>query len=136
MFFVTGCMYLTSHNLSHCKPGEAYTHLITASCKVGPGTTHMCTFEICMWSLQILEFADRCVFHTSIFRLSKCHLYREIMKYLKSSCQGSNHHSFNGLWSFSVSKIALVRIEPLTFSSCNSSLHHYTIVLSYILSKM
>ncbi len=70
----------------HGKPGEAYTRLITASCEAGPGTTHMCTFEICAWSLQILEIADRCVFHNSIFGLSKCHLYIDFMKNLKSSC--------------------------------------------------
>ncbi len=81
----------------HGKPGEAYTRLITASCEAGPGTTHMCTFEICVWSLQILEIADRCVFHNSIFGSSKCHLYIDFMKKLKSSCQESSHQPFNGL---------------------------------------
>ncbi len=38
----------------HCKPGEVYTRLITATCEAGPGTTHMCRFEICVRSLQIL----------------------------------------------------------------------------------
>jgi hypothetical protein len=66
----------------HCKPGEVYTRLITATCEAGPGTTHTCIFETCIWSLQILAFADRCVFNNSIFGLSKCHLYIEIMKYL------------------------------------------------------
>jgi hypothetical protein len=83
---------------THCKPGEAYTRLITATCEAGPGTTHMCTFEICVWSLHILEIADRCVFHNSIFGSSKCHLYIDFMKNLKSSCQDSNHHPFNDLW--------------------------------------
>ncbi len=32
----------------HCKPGEVYTPLKTASCKAGPETTHMCTLEICI----------------------------------------------------------------------------------------
>ncbi len=82
----------------HCKPGEAYTRLITASCEAGPGTTHMCTFEICIRTLLILDFAARCVFHNSIFGLSKCYLYIEFRKYLKLSCQGSNHHPFNSLW--------------------------------------
>jgi hypothetical protein len=80
--------------------------LITATCEAGPETKHMCTstFEICLWSLQILGFVNRCVFNNSIFGLSKCNLYIEIMKYLKSSCQGSNHHPFNGLWSILVQK--------------------------------
>ncbi len=50
----------------HCKPGKVYSRFITATCEAGPGTTHMCTFEICVWSLQILGFADRCVFNNSI----------------------------------------------------------------------
>ncbi len=33
---------------AHCKPGEAYKLLKTASCEAGPGTTHMCILEICM----------------------------------------------------------------------------------------
>jgi hypothetical protein len=32
----------------HCKPGEANTRLKTASCEAGPGTTLMCSMEICM----------------------------------------------------------------------------------------
>jgi hypothetical protein len=120
----------------HCKPGEVYMRLITATCEAGPGTTHMCTFEICVWSLEILEFADRCVFNNSIFGLSKCHLYIEIMKYLKSSCQGSNHHPFNGLWSISVIKVSPVKLDPTTFRSTKSSLYHYTMALVYIPGKM
>jgi hypothetical protein len=82
----------------HCKPGEAYTRLITASCEAGPGTTHMWILDICKRSLLILEFATRYVFHNSIFGLSKCYLYMEFRKYLKLSCQGSNRHPFNSLW--------------------------------------
>ncbi len=63
----------------HCKPGEAYTRFITASCEVGPGTTHMWILDICISSLQILEIAARCVFHNSIFGLLKCHLYIEFL---------------------------------------------------------
>ncbi len=48
--------------VSH-KPSEVYMRLITASYKVGSGTKHMCVLEICMWSLQILESVDGCVFH-------------------------------------------------------------------------
>jgi hypothetical protein len=96
----------------HCKTGEMYTRLITATCEAGPGTTHMCTFEICVWSLQILWFADRCVFSNSIYGWSKCHLFIEILKHLKSSCHGSNHHPFNVLWSISVSTVCPVRIDP------------------------
>jgi hypothetical protein len=62
-----GKMYLLGVVALHCKLGEVYTRLITATCVVGPGTTHMCTFEICVWSLQILEIADKRVFHNSIF---------------------------------------------------------------------
>jgi hypothetical protein len=36
-----------------------------------PGTTHMYTFEICIWSILILVFADRCYFQNSTFDLSK-----------------------------------------------------------------
>ncbi len=42
-----------SWRLEHGKLGEAYTRLKTASCEAGPGTTHMCTLEICIWSLHI-----------------------------------------------------------------------------------
>jgi hypothetical protein len=55
----------------HGKPGEAYTRLKTASCEAGPGTTHMCTLEICIWSLHIPNNADRCAFNNSIFDFSK-----------------------------------------------------------------
>ncbi len=50
----------------HCKPGEAYTCLKTASCEAGPGTMHMSILDICIRSLLILDFAARCVFHNSI----------------------------------------------------------------------
>jgi hypothetical protein len=43
---------------------------------------HMYTFEICIWSILILGYADRCYFQNSIFGLSKYHLYIEIMIYL------------------------------------------------------
>jgi hypothetical protein len=87
-----------------CKPGEAYTLLKTASCEAGQGTTHICTFEICIWSLQILEIADRCAFYNSTFGFSKCPLYIEIMKNLNLSWPGSNHHPLNSSWSVLVSK--------------------------------
>jgi hypothetical protein len=79
----------------HCKPGEAYTRLITASCEAGPGTTHMCTQGICLWSLQIPNNADKCALDYSIFGFSKYYLYIDPMKNLKLSCQGSNHHPSN-----------------------------------------
>ncbi len=60
---------------SHCNPGEAYMLLITASCETGPASMHMCTFEIFIWRILILEFADRCYFKNSTFDLSKLHLY-------------------------------------------------------------
>jgi hypothetical protein len=110
----------------HCKPGEAYTQLIIASCEAGPGTTHMWIMEIYVWSLQTLEIAARCVFHNSIIGLSKCHLYIE----------GSNHHPFNILLSISLSKVFLAGIELPIFKSCGSSLHHYTMVFSAITAKM
>jgi hypothetical protein len=55
----------------HCKPGEAYTRLKTASCEASPGTTHMCTLEICIWSLQIPDNADKCALDYSTFGFSK-----------------------------------------------------------------
>ncbi len=58
----------------HYKPGEAYTRFTTASCKAGPGTTHMCTLEICIWSLQIPDNADKCALEYLIFGFSKCYL--------------------------------------------------------------
>jgi hypothetical protein len=80
-------------------------------------------------SFLILEFAARCVFHNSIFGLSKCYLYIEVRKYLKLSCQGSNHHPFNNLWQILISKVSQVGVEPITFRLRSSSLYHYTIVL-------
>jgi hypothetical protein len=64
-----------------CKPGEAYTLFITATCEAGLRKSHMCTLEICMWSLKISEFADECYFHYSTFDFPKYHLFIEIMKY-------------------------------------------------------
>ncbi len=69
---ISDCKLISS---MHCKPGEAYTRLITASCEAGPGTMHMWILEICIWSLQILEIAARYVFNNSLFGLSKCYLY-------------------------------------------------------------
>jgi hypothetical protein len=113
------------------KPGEVYMYLITASCILGSGTMHMCILEICICGLQILEFADRRVFHNSVFDLSKCQLYIEIIKYLKQPCQESNQHPLNSQWSISVLKVSLIWIKPSTFWSNSSSLHHYTMVFSY-----
>jgi hypothetical protein len=95
-YHIEGSMKLNACIL-HCKPCEAYTRLITASCEAGPGTTHMWRLDFCIRSLLILDFAARCVFHNSIFGLPKCYLYIEVRKYLKLSCQGSNHHPFNNL---------------------------------------
>jgi hypothetical protein len=39
----------------HCIPGEAYMRLITASSEAGPGATPMCTFEVCMRRILILD---------------------------------------------------------------------------------
>ncbi len=57
--------------INRCKPGEAYTRLKTASCEAGPGTTHMWTLEICIWSLQIPDNADKCALDYSTFGFSK-----------------------------------------------------------------
>ncbi len=59
----------------YCKPTEAYTRLITASCEAGTGTRHMCSSEICRRSSQILESAARCIFQNSIFGFLECNLY-------------------------------------------------------------
>ncbi len=75
-----GCARPQMMIAAHCKPGEAYTRLITATCEVGPGTTHLWILEICIWSLQILEITARFVFHNSIFGFSKCYLYSEFRK--------------------------------------------------------
>jgi hypothetical protein len=42
-------------SLLHCIPGEAYMRLITASCEAGPGATPMCTFDVCMRRILILD---------------------------------------------------------------------------------
>ncbi len=55
--------------IQHCKPGEVYTRLKTAFSEGGPGKTHMCILEICMWSLLILEFTERCYFRNSMLDL-------------------------------------------------------------------
>ncbi len=47
-----------------CNPGEAYMRLITASCEAGPGATPMCTFEICMWRILILDLLTDVPFET------------------------------------------------------------------------
>jgi hypothetical protein len=96
----------------HCKPGEAYMRLKTASCEAGPGTTHMCTLEICIWSLRIPNNADRCALNNSIIGFSKCYLYSDPMKYLKLSCQGSNPHPSNRALSLiQISKVFSARIK-------------------------
>ncbi len=68
-YAVNGCRF--GQLLTHSKPGEAYTYLLTASREAGPGTTHMCIFEICLWSLLIHEFDDSCYLHNFIFDLPK-----------------------------------------------------------------
>ncbi len=40
--------WLPCADILHCKPGKANTRLIIASCEAGPGTTLMCSIEICM----------------------------------------------------------------------------------------
>ncbi len=119
----------------HCKPGEVYARLITATCEAGPGTTHMCTFEICVWSLQILKFADRCVFSNSIYGLSKCHLYIEIMKHQSHPAKDRTTIPSMSFWSISASNVSPARIDPTTFRSTSSSLNHYTMALIYTMSK-
>jgi hypothetical protein len=49
---------VTKYSGLHCKPGKAYMHLKTATCEAGPGTTHMCSSEICMCSVIIHHFDD------------------------------------------------------------------------------
>ncbi len=58
----------------HCQQCEEFTRLKTASCEAGPETTHMCILEICIWSLHILENANRCVYNNFICDFSKCYL--------------------------------------------------------------
>ncbi len=115
----------------HCNPGEAYVRLITASCEAGPGATPICTFQICIWRILILEFADRFYFCNSTFDLSKCHLYREMVRILKISCQGSNLRPTRFSQYVIDLKVFPARIEPATFRSVSRSLHQYTKKLSY-----
>jgi hypothetical protein len=110
----------------HCNPGEAYVRLITASCEAGPGATPMCTFLICTWRILILEFADRCYFWNSTFDLSKCHLYREMVRILKISCQGSILRPTRFSQYILELKVFPARIELANFRSDSRSLHQYT----------
>jgi hypothetical protein len=92
---------------------------------------HMCTFEIFIWRILILELADRCYFKNSTFDLSKLHLYFKIVNFLKLSTQGSNLHSMR-ISEFALNlKVSPARIEPRIFWLERSSLHQYTIELSY-----
>jgi hypothetical protein len=114
----------------HCNPGEAYMLLITASCEASPASMHMCTFEIFIWRILILEFADRCYFKNSTFDLSKLHLYFKIVNFLELSTHGSNLHSMR-ISEFALNlKVSPARIELRIFWLGSSSLHQYTIGLS------
>ncbi len=75
----------------HCKPGEANTSLKTATCEAGPGTTHIFSFEICIWSLLIQEFVDGWCSPNSICDLPKCYLYIDYRELLNKLCQELNH---------------------------------------------
>jgi hypothetical protein len=55
----------------HCNPGEAYKCVITASWESGPGTTHLCIFEIFIWSILIHTFADGYYFENSVSGLHR-----------------------------------------------------------------
>ncbi len=65
----------------HFKPSEAYMLLKTASCEAGPGTTHICTFDL---------IADRCVFHNSTF----VHWNYEVFKLILTSFKPSSLKQF------------------------------------------
>jgi hypothetical protein len=105
--------------------------LITASCEAGPASMNMCTFEIFIWKILIFEFADRCYFKNCTFDLSKLHLYFKIVNFLKLSYQGSNLHSMR-ITEYGLNlKVSPARIEPRIFWIGSSSLHQYTIGLSY-----
>ncbi len=63
--------------------------------------------------LRIPYNADRCALNNSIFGFSKCYLYIDPMKYLKLSCQGSNHHPSNRALSLiQRSKVSLQGLDP------------------------
>ncbi len=87
------------------------------------------TWEIYIWSSLILEFADRCYFYNSILDLLQCYLYIEIMKFLKLSCQGSNHHHSRNLCLVSNLNESPACLEPVTLWSLSSSLYLYTFIL-------
>ncbi len=82
--------FFTGVSLLHCKLGEANTVCIwklhPAKRAQGPRT---CVSQQSVCGVfKSLGFDDRCVFHNSIFDFSKYHLYIEIMKFFKLSCQG------------------------------------------------
>jgi hypothetical protein len=56
--------FIASRAQLHCNPGEAYMRLITASCEAGPGAMLMCTFEICMRRILILDLLTDVPFET------------------------------------------------------------------------
>jgi hypothetical protein len=130
LFYVLCTHGFAYTNAIHCIPGEAYMRLIAASCKAGPGATPMCIFEICLWRILILEFADRCYFWNSTYGLPLWHFYIEIVKFLKLSCQGSNLCPTRISQDILDLKVSPAWIEPATFRLVSWSLHQYTIDLS------
>ncbi len=118
--------------LLHCIPDEAYMRVITASCEAGPGATPMCMY---IWSLYEENtnpwFSDRCFFWNSTFGLWKWHLYIKLVKLLKFSCQGSNLRPKGNSQDILEIKVSSARNEPATLGLEGSSLHHYTMDLSY-----
>jgi hypothetical protein len=77
------CVYKPSWRTVHCNPNEAYMRLITITCEAGPGATPMWILDICIWSLLILQFVDRCYLQNSTFDLSKWHLYIKDVMFFK-----------------------------------------------------
>ncbi len=112
----------------HCKPGEANTSLRTATCEAGPGTTHMYSLEICIWSLLIKEFFDGWCSPNSICDLPKCYLYIDYRELLNKPCQELNHWPLHNWPVFIVptAKITIWSLDLKTFALFISSPNHYT----------
>jgi hypothetical protein len=91
----------------------------------------MCTLEICIRKTLILEFADRCYFHSSKFALPKYYLYFEIMKYLKLSCHGLNSHPSKSPCSVSKLEVSPTSLQLTIFKSLSRSLQLYIMGFSH-----
>ncbi len=109
--------------IMHCKPGEVYTLMKTASCESGPGTMRTWSLKICLQSFLIHKCDDGWAFPNSIYLPCPSIIFTRTLKM-------SNCH-FTGLCLICIVKASLAWLEPKTYGSGSSHLTHYTTELSY-----